>query len=424
MSRVELSKSRPAEAGASSDSSALFLLNRSLVAVLLSLCAIAQLASILPKFAGRWRQLDFSQWYVEATALKEGINPYTTELHPLAARLGMHLPDIHPYYGSYPPTFLIGFEPLVLLSPATAYWIWLGLGAAALVGILYLTVLSEEKFTSVEKVSLVALAILFYPVIIHFRFAQVQLLLLFMLLGVARLLEKKVDAAAGLLLAATILLKIYPFVMVIYLVIRQRWRALLYTGLGLLGGALITVVIFGFSRSLPFLGRLLFVNGLMGSESVAGAITQVFQLFQSPIAGHWVDTLRRIVIAFAEIGLVCLSIFATLRPRAISCGIEPAFGLWLIVTVLLVNTSRNHYAVFFIPSMVQLTMAAKYRMVSAWVIGLGAFAYVWATFVGHLTTRVALSNVPLSHQLEGLHFLAAAAIYVVAFQLSRPVESV
>ena len=423
MSRFGLSKSKAAEAGALSESSGRFLLNRSLVAGLLSLCAIAQLVSIAPKFAGRSRLMDFSQWYVQATALKEGINPYTTDLHPLASRLGMNLPDIHPYFGSYPPTFLIGFEPLVGFSPATAYWIWLSLGAVSLVGIFYFTILSEGRFTGVEKVSLVALALLFYPVIIHFRFAQVQLLLLFMLLEVARRLERKVDAGAGLLLAATILLKIYPFVMIVYLVIRQRWRALLFTGLGLVGGALITWLFVGFGQSLSFLGRLLYVNGLMGSESLAGAITQVFQAFQSRIAGHSVDTLRRVVIAFAEIGLVGLSILATLRPRAISCGIEPAFGLWLIVTVLLVNTSRSHYAVFFIPSMVQLAMAAKYRMVSGWVIGLGAFAYLWATFVGHLSTRVALSNPPLSAQLEALHFLSAAAIYLVAFQLSRPVES-
>jgi hypothetical protein len=76
----------------------------------------------------RQHQWDFSPYYVAALAMREGINPYATDLRPLGQQLGLE----GIARATDTPFFPLRFEPLTWLRPAPAYGIWLAISAAAL----------------------------------------------------------------------------------------------------------------------------------------------------------------------------------------------------------------------------------------------------------------------------------------------------
>src|SRR3984893_3281601 len=73
----------------------------------------------LPGRADKW---DYSIYYSSALALRQGMNPYTTDLTPLAHSLGFELDKIN--HATDPPTFVMCFVPLTLLSPRAGFYVW------------------------------------------------------------------------------------------------------------------------------------------------------------------------------------------------------------------------------------------------------------------------------------------------------------
>ena len=74
--------------------------------------ATAERLAALPGRANKW---DYSIYYSSALAMRQGMNPYTTDLTPLAHSLGFELDKIN--HATDPPTFVMCFVPLTLLAP-------------------------------------------------------------------------------------------------------------------------------------------------------------------------------------------------------------------------------------------------------------------------------------------------------------------
>src|SRR5262249_3505113 len=75
-----------------------------------------------------------------------------------------------------------------------------------------------------------------FPLYDNFCYGQVQLMVLLGLLVVHRLRARRADAMAGLLLSFPTLLKLYPIVLVVYLLLRRRWRATAWVAVGTMIG--------------------------------------------------------------------------------------------------------------------------------------------------------------------------------------------
>src|SRR5713226_10139514 len=99
---------------------------------------------------------------------------------------------------------------------------------------------------------LVALALPYAPVTSHFVSSQNKFLTLLTLVLMMRCMEDGDDGSAGLLLALAGLTWMFPFVIGGYLLIRRRWRVMLYAAAGslLLGG--IKVDLIGVAKSVSF----------------------------------------------------------------------------------------------------------------------------------------------------------------------------
>jgi hypothetical protein len=94
--------------------------DRPYIFVSVSALALLYAGILLLSLGSRARTWDFSHYYVSALAMRQGINPYATSLAPLASSLGLDIKEIDK--ATYPPTFILLFEPLTLLAPVSAYW--------------------------------------------------------------------------------------------------------------------------------------------------------------------------------------------------------------------------------------------------------------------------------------------------------------
>jgi len=74
--------------------------------------AILHAVLIFGQLRGRVTRWDFSHYYLSALAMRAGVNPYTTDLRPLGRALAIEGID----HATYPPAFLLCFEPLTLMT--------------------------------------------------------------------------------------------------------------------------------------------------------------------------------------------------------------------------------------------------------------------------------------------------------------------
>src|SRR5262249_13951029 len=187
-----------------------------------------------------------------------GLDPYTMNLSALGDRLGLETgPLIH---AADTPTFLLCFEPLTLLSPATAFWIWTSLNLVALAIAIGLLLVRRPCLDASTACLLGALTLGFYPIGWNFYWAQTQILTLALMVSAMRAMENERDAIAGLMIAVAGLLRAFPFLLLGYLVLRRNWKALEYAIGATIAGGLLTVAFLGFAVCLSFLDGALWVS--------------------------------------------------------------------------------------------------------------------------------------------------------------------
>jgi hypothetical protein len=231
------------------------LLGRPAVAAALLVLALIYTAYMLVGLKSRVAQFDFSVFYVWSLAFRRGLDPYAARLPVLAAslhlgpgdlQLGVLNPSAPDWwrYGlnRYPPAFLLLFEPFTLMRPAGAYWTWIGLNVV-LLAIALVVLLRELPWA--YAISMAALGLFYHPIKSIFFWAQLQIVILVLLACTLRSLKFRRDAAAGASVAAATLIKLFPVLLAGYLVVARRWKALLWLGLFLALGSLVTFSISG-----------------------------------------------------------------------------------------------------------------------------------------------------------------------------------
>jgi Glycosyltransferase family 87 len=187
------------------------------VVVTVTVMAGLYLIVLLAMTSRHYDKPDFSQDYVYAFAMRGGQNPYSSDLTSVASRL--HLTIVWKR-ATYTPTFILCIEPLTLVSPSAAWWIWTALNVAFLLAALLM--LLRDHFDLMHGLLLTVITILYAPLVSHFHFGQTQILILLLLTLAMRWLRKRRDVAAGAALAMATLLRLYPLVLVAYLVLLNQ----------------------------------------------------------------------------------------------------------------------------------------------------------------------------------------------------------
>ena len=362
---------------------------RPAVLVLLWAVTLAHVASILAKLPGRTRELDFSHYYASAWALRQGYNPYSTDLAPIAGKFNLHLAFSHAKLfhvgaitqGSYPPTFILCFEPLTLLRPATAYWVWIGTAIAALAAALFLLLGPPSGLKAKTALAALALALIFWPLGEHFYWAQSQILILLLLIGMARLMDRGHAAWAGVSLAAAVLLRGFPIFIIGYLAVRRRWRELLYTASALAAGGLLTLVLVGIHSSFDFVLAVRYVTSPMWLEqpdnvALAAFILRLFRSFGGPPTLS-VEIARQAVTWLARLMILGLTIQATVVSKPDQADDDwRGLSLWLAAMILLSPTAWTHYLVILLFPYAAMVASASHGRASSRAATMLILSYV------------------------------------------------
>ncbi len=338
----------------------------------------------LPARATKW---DYSVYYSSALAMRAGLNPYTTDLTPLARPFGLDLDKIT--HATDPPTFVMCFVPLTFLSPRVGFYVWTAINALAFLASLVLLFRWTTGLGRDRMLAIFALALLFPPVTDHLIWGQNKMLVLLMFVLMLRWLERGRDAAAGLVLALATLLRAFPFLLVGYLALMRRWRALTYTAIGLVAGGLVTLILAGANSTFSFVRAPKYLTqtwalALPGNIALGPTIMRMsWYLFGAnpPASVEWAAWVCHWIAALA---LVALAVKVTLARPANDDPDGRLFCLWMMTAVIISPTSWFYYLVLLALPMVKLSAAVANHCTGARALWMGAACYAaaWLYFAG------------------------------------------
>jgi hypothetical protein len=220
--------------------------------------------SYMPWSEWEVRHSCLSSYYVAAQAAGEGANVYDEALYslpnsdPTAQRkprlLGPFRIDVY----EYPPPFLLLPRLLRLVAPDFTPFraLWFGLNLAVI--LLGMWIVARSQGLSVGKRALLLSPLLLasLPTLSALQKGNVQLVVVVIAMLAMVLFERRQFAAGGALLAFATVSKLYPGMLVVYLLARRQWRAAAWTvGMGV-AFALVALLDTGLPPYAAFLDHL------------------------------------------------------------------------------------------------------------------------------------------------------------------------
>lgn len=369
------------------------------------------------------RRVDFSVYYETALALRKGLNPYDVGLNHLSRELKFY-PTRYEQPGDA-PTFVLCFEPLTVFSPGTAYLIWSLLSVASLVGFFLLLVRACPEIDRSSAYILALSVLAFTPIAQNFRWSQSNTFVLLGLMVFLRLVERRYDRTAGVLLALLGLLRVFPLVMGGYLLVRRRWHAVGSLAVAFFIGAAMTYAFVGFAVvkgffdvSFPLLsgGHWVLKNldwRLIPLDVALDTFASRFVYFLAGVApSASVVLARRVVVPVVKLGILALTFRATISGDDRDAR---AFSLWIVTMLILSPVVWLHYLVLLLIPLGQIALARVRGKTSdrTWHFAQATYCLlvVMTTIMSSLT---ATTYGPVSPMAQ-LGFLGLLCAYVAAY---------
>jgi len=390
------------------------------------ICAVLILAGALTKMPGQWHRRDFSNYYESAWALRHGIDPYSADLTPIGDQLGLETGGL--LHASETPPFLLCFEPLTWLRPRVAFWIWTGINFSALAIAMYLLLAHRRGLSRRTAWLLAGLILMSAPVNLNLYWGQSQLIVLALLAGAMRAMERKREGTAGLLIAAAALLRAYPLLLAGYFVIRRKWRAVAFATAGIAAGLFVTVATVGFTQSLSFVHGALWLTDYsivnrVDNLSLGPFVSRTWWAFTGTAPGSSTDWLRRAAVAIADIVVLGMTIRATLADANRRNPDWRVYSLWIATAIMFSPVAWHHYLLLLTIPFVQLVASAAQGRSRSRAVWMAALAYALSAVSLRVFNRFLIPP-PTDFQrtfpwlvraLEETSFVALLTGYVAAY---------
>jgi hypothetical protein len=287
----------------------------------------------------------------------------------------------------YPPPSIFLFLPLGWFDLQTALIFWYVMQSVILgltIVLLWKWLLREQGWIGLLGVT--SLVFMMRPTLLTLQFAQTNYLLL---LTLVLFLVDKDKPRSGVWLALSILVKPFMGALVLYLVIRRRWRALATTIVSLAVASAITILVFGtdtfFSyfqgSSIQQLPDWIYTEPT--NQSLLAAILRVTQYdfgSQSPVMNPVYLGLAALMVATT--GWLIYSLDERYHVLAAS--------LVVVAAIILYPPSQVFYAILLIVPMLQLwTYRSELGVSLAVVTGILTLLYFFMAFQRGTTTLAA-----------------------------------
>ena len=300
-----------------------------------------------------------SSYWVACDRVREAPDIYAEEIYsvpqadPSARRVGRRMGPLVIDQFEYPPAFLV--LPRLIAAATADFWgfrrVWFALNLAAVAAGLFLIARRFDRALSTHALWLTPFVLLPPSIIITFVMGNVQLAIIAISMIAMLLFERARHAAGGVLLAYAVVSKLYPGVLILYLLLRRDWRAVAWTAGVSLVFVAVSVADVGLDPYLAFASHMpkllsgeafpAFRNpdAIAINESIPGLVFKL-QLFGMPAMGFaaskalgWVYT------------VIVVAITARLALRPPAAGREPL--AW--ITILILATMRSPFLPTYAP---------------------------------------------------------------------------
>lgn len=265
-----------------------------IVSAIATLAALAQLGrltvfisdasraeySFFPSSEWEVRHNCVTAYYVAAAAASRSPDIYADSLYtardddPTRPRKALTLGPFKIDVFEYPPPFLLLPRSLRLLAPEFMSFraLWFGLSGLFLLAAMLAVLRLLTPAVATRALLWMPLVWLAPPTVSTLQKGNVQLMIIASAVLAMALFERRRWALGGALLAFATVSKLYPGMLVVYLLARREWRALAWTAALMLLFALAIVVDLGRAVYVEFAHHM---PGLLGGEA--------FPVFRSPM---------------------------------------------------------------------------------------------------------------------------------------------
>ena len=395
------------------------------ILAIVGFCALAVMVGTATQMPGQWHRRDFSNYYESAWALRHGIDPYSNYLTPIGAHLGLETGGL--LHASETPPFLLCFEPLTRLRTRTAFWIWSAINFGALAIAMHLLLAHRRGLSARTALLLAGLILMSAPVSLNLYWGQSQLIVLALMAGAMRSMERERDGAAGLLIASAALLRAYPLLLVGYFLIRARWRAAAFATSGIAAGVVVTIAALGLPQVLSFVHGAIWLTDYsvvnrVDNLSLGPFVSRMFWAFSGTATGSE-DWIRRAIIAVADAVVFGVTIRVTLTDANRGDPDWRIYSLWIATALMLTPVGWHHYLVLLTIPFVQLVASAAQARSSSRAVWMAALAYILCALSLRVSNRF-LTPPPTAFQasfpwlvraIEETSFIALLTGYMAAY---------
>jgi hypothetical protein len=333
-----------------------------------------------------------SSYWVACDRIDSAHDIYAEEIYSLpqvdrsAPRVGRPLGPLIVDQYEYPPPFLV--LPRLIATATADFWgfrrVWFALNLAVVVAGVILVATRFDRVLATHALWLTPFVLLASSTIITLLMGNVQLAIIAISLIAMLMFERHRHAAGGVLLAYAVVSKLYPGLLLLYLLLRRDWRAVAWTAMFATAFVIVSIADFGVGPYVAFVTHMpkllsgeafpAFRNphAIAINESVPGLVFKL-QLFGVPYMGFaaskaigWIYT------------VVAIALTARLALYPVGAGREPL--AW--ITILILATMRSPflptYAPF--PSMWLATLLAALTWGRSRVFTTTAIAWIVLAF--------------------------------------------
>lgn len=351
---------------------------RSIVCLIVVLYVSAALFLIIQSlFEPFVYQKDFIQEYLMARAVISGVDPYIP-LPDLADVLLGPLPvTLLPHPNVHPPAGALLSLPFGLLEYQTAAMVWLIFEFICLAGSAYL--LLRHMLKKVKPVYIfvsLTLLLLWSPVKDELSVGQLMSLLLLLLTGSWLTLRRNKDVWGGVLLGIVLSIKLIGWTIVLYLLLKRRWKAVFASGLIFILANGLSGILIGFDNVINY---YLVVGSsaaalYMNHERNISVWTLGYRLFDGTYSNAafsieappmiFLPTIAPVISGIFVIGLLVIILWKTHK----SNDFDLAYGNLICANIVLTPIAWSHYYILaLIPLVILITFLIKTKLLNNYV---------------------------------------------------------
>ena len=307
--------------------------------------------------------------YAAQAAFNFDMSPYGLVDTPDPNVTAPHVPFL------YHPGAIILFAPFAFLSYEQAYVAMVLVNVVCLVGLFYLVCFRILKLT-IEKDLLIIVSLLlfvgfFRPMEVQFQHGQVNLILACLLCGFWLAARKNAQLVAGALLATAVVIKTYPVLLLLFLLIDRRIKLVGTTIAFGFGYFVLSLIIFPVGLWFEWLLEVapnggygktpegMFSPAYWSNQGINGVVSRLFvELSEQHLSENlWVRPIfvsaelarySGYLIAFSVLGVSLWSLWR-LRKKNPKAFIDMAMMIMIPMIFLLGPLAWDHHTVYVLP---------------------------------------------------------------------------